>query len=41
MRREAFWLTLANFNNKTAAIPVKLKREQINAILPTPTKMRK
>jgi hypothetical protein len=38
--RETFRLTLANFNDETAAAPVKLKREQINALLPTPTESR-
>jgi hypothetical protein len=37
--RETFWLTPGNLNDETAAIPVKLKREQINVLLPTTTEM--
>ena len=39
MCRESCRLTTAKLDNKTAAIPIKLKREQINALRLTATKM--
>jgi hypothetical protein len=41
MCRKSARLTTANLNDETAAVPVKLKRKQINALRPAPTKMGK